>query len=132
MTRTLEFFCQDDLLAELDELVQVELDQSLLDIEGTENVSLPNVPSTSLPSRPGKSLMWDILQSMFGRDFRQFWSGKVSVHVTSANSVLKTQYARSNPLVSISVLSVFLAIKAKKEEDDDDMEDLQRWAMEAI
>lgn len=30
------------------------------------------------------------------------------------------------------ILSVFLAIKAKKEEDDDDMEDLQRWAMEAI
>ncbi|CAG03240.1 unnamed protein product, partial [Tetraodon nigroviridis] len=44
----------DDLLAELDELVQVELDQNLLDIEGTGNVSLPNVPSTSLPSRPAK------------------------------------------------------------------------------
>lgn len=25
----------------------------------------------------------------------------------------------------------FLAITAKKEEDDEDMEDLQRWAMEA-
>lgn len=52
----LQFCCQDDLLAELDELVQLELDQSLLDIEGTGNVPLPNVPSTSLPSRPGKSL----------------------------------------------------------------------------
>lgn len=60
MTRTHWFFCQDDLLAELDELVQVELDQSLLDIEGTENVTLPNVPSASLPSRPGKSLKLDI------------------------------------------------------------------------
>uniref|UniRef100_H3D385 Charged multivesicular body protein 4Bb n=1 Tax=Tetraodon nigroviridis TaxID=99883 RepID=H3D385_TETNG len=47
-----EQFDEDDLLAELDELVQVELDQNLLDIEGTGNVSLPNVPSTSLPSRP--------------------------------------------------------------------------------
>lgn len=43
-------------MAELDELVQLELDQSLLDIEGTENVPLPNVPSASLPSRPGKSM----------------------------------------------------------------------------
>ncbi|TWW56439.1 charged multivesicular body protein 4b-like [Takifugu flavidus] len=68
-----EQFDEDDLMAELDELVQLELDQSLLDIEGTENVPLPSVPSASLPSRP-----------------------------------------------------------AKKEEDDDGMEDLQRWAMEAI
>lgn len=67
MTRTRQLFCQDDLLAELDELVQVELDQKLLDIEGTDNVPLPNVPSTSLPSRPGKSLTWGILQGVAAR-----------------------------------------------------------------
>lgn len=46
---------QDELLAELDELEQEELDKNLLEIGGSENVPLPNVPSTSLPSRPGKS-----------------------------------------------------------------------------
>ncbi|CAB1329422.1 unnamed protein product [Coregonus sp. 'balchen'] len=51
-----------------------ELDKNLLEIGGTEDVSLPNVPSTSLPTRPAK----------------------------------------------------------KKDEDEDDMEDLQRWAMEAM
>lgn len=45
---------QDELLAELDELEQEELDKNLLEIGGPENVPLPNVPSTSLPSRPGK------------------------------------------------------------------------------
>lgn len=80
LTRTLQLFCQDDLLAELDELVQLDLDQSLLDIEGTENVPLPNVPSASLPSRPGKSPTGGILPSTFGSDFRQFGSGKVSEH----------------------------------------------------
>lgn len=40
-------------MAELEELEQEELDKNLLDIEGTENVPLPNVPSTSLPARPG-------------------------------------------------------------------------------
>lgn len=49
-------FPQDELLAELDELQQEELDKNLLEIGGSENVPLPNVPSTSLPSRPGKSL----------------------------------------------------------------------------
>lgn len=49
-------FSQDELLAELDELQQEELDKNLLEIGGSENVPLPNVPSTSLPSRPGKSL----------------------------------------------------------------------------
>lgn len=48
---------QDELLAELDELEQEELDKNLLEIGGPENVPLPNVPSTSLPSRPGKSLL---------------------------------------------------------------------------
>lgn len=48
---------QDELLAELDELEQEELDKNLLEIGGTENVPLPNVPSTSLPARPGKSLL---------------------------------------------------------------------------
>lgn len=48
---------QDELLAELDELEQEELDKNLLEIGGPENVPLPNVPSTSLPSRPGKKLL---------------------------------------------------------------------------
>ncbi|KAK6307812.1 charged multivesicular body protein 4c [Coregonus clupeaformis] len=69
-----EEFDEDELLAELDELEQEELDKNLLEIGGTEDVSLPNVPSTSLPTRPAK----------------------------------------------------------KKDEDEDDMEDLQRWAMEAM
>lgn len=47
---------QDELLAELDELQQEEVERSLLEIGGSENVNLPNVPSTSLPSRGGKSL----------------------------------------------------------------------------
>jgi len=42
---------QDELLAELEELEQEELDKNLLEIG--DNVPLPNVPSTSLPSRPG-------------------------------------------------------------------------------
>lgn len=68
-----EEFDDDELLAELDELQQEEVERSLLEIGGSENVNLPNVPSTSLPSRG-----------------------------------------------------------AKKEEDEDEMEDLQRWAMEAM
>uniref|UniRef100_A0A8C7ULQ9 Charged multivesicular body protein 4b n=1 Tax=Oncorhynchus mykiss TaxID=8022 RepID=A0A8C7ULQ9_ONCMY len=50
-----------------------ELDKNLLEIGGTEDAHLPNVPSTSLPSRP-----------------------------------------------------------AKEDEDEDEMDNLQRWAMEAI
>ncbi|GLD45843.1 charged multivesicular body protein 4b [Lates japonicus] len=49
-----EEFDEDELLAELDELEQEELDKNLLEIGGPENVPLPNVPSTSLPSRPAK------------------------------------------------------------------------------
>lgn len=49
-------FSQDELLAELDELQELELEKSLPEIGGSENIPLPNVPSTSLPSRPGKSL----------------------------------------------------------------------------
>ncbi|GAA6095677.1 charged multivesicular body protein 4b isoform X2 [Tachysurus ichikawai] len=49
-----EEFDEDELLAELEELEQEELDKNLLEIGGTENVQLPNVPSTSLPSRPAK------------------------------------------------------------------------------
>ncbi|KAI5608618.1 charged multivesicular body protein 4b, partial [Silurus asotus] len=48
-----EDFDEDELLAELEELEQEELDKNLLEIRDTENVLLPNVPSTSLPSRPG-------------------------------------------------------------------------------
>ncbi|KAM9482684.1 charged multivesicular body protein 4b isoform 2-T2 [Clarias gariepinus] len=47
-----EEFDEDELLAELEELEQEELDKNLLEIGGTENVLLPNVPSTSLPPRP--------------------------------------------------------------------------------
>ncbi|KAF4083622.1 hypothetical protein AMELA_G00143920 [Ameiurus melas] len=47
-----EEFDEDELLAELEKLEQEDLDKNLLEIGGTENVLLPNVPSTSLPSRP--------------------------------------------------------------------------------
>ncbi|KAI9531021.1 Charged multivesicular body protein 4C [Dissostichus eleginoides] len=49
-----EEFDEDELLAELDELEQEELDKNLLEIGGPENAPLPNVPSSSLPSRPAK------------------------------------------------------------------------------
>ncbi|XP_076869862.1 charged multivesicular body protein 4b [Brachyhypopomus gauderio] len=49
-----EEFDEDELLAELEELEQEELDKNLLEIGSTENVPLPNVPSTSLPARPAK------------------------------------------------------------------------------
>lgn len=42
-------------MAELEELEQEELDKNLLEIGGPETAPLPNVPSTSLPSRPGKN-----------------------------------------------------------------------------
>lgn len=45
---------EDELLAELEDLEQEELDNNLLVIEGTEDVPLPSVPSTSLPARPAK------------------------------------------------------------------------------
>nr|XP_046240944.1 charged multivesicular body protein 4b [Scatophagus argus] len=49
-----EDYDEDELMAELEELEQEELDRNLLEIEGTEDVPLPSVPSTSLPSRPAK------------------------------------------------------------------------------
>ncbi|KAG5838967.1 charged multivesicular body protein 4b-like [Anguilla rostrata] len=49
-----EEFDEDELLAELEELEQEELDKNLLEIRGTEDVPLPSVPSSSLPSRPAK------------------------------------------------------------------------------
>ncbi|XP_063076458.1 charged multivesicular body protein 4b [Engraulis encrasicolus] len=49
-----EDFDEDELNAELEELEQEELDKNLLDIGGTEDVPLPSVPSTSLPSKPAK------------------------------------------------------------------------------
>ncbi|XP_022614438.1 charged multivesicular body protein 4b [Seriola dumerili] len=49
-----EEYDEDELMAELEELEQEELDKNLLEIEGTEDVPLPSVPSTSLPSRPAK------------------------------------------------------------------------------
>lgn len=63
------FLRQDELLAELDELEQEELDKNLLEIGGPENAPLPNVPSTSLPSRPGREnssvLTWSQHLSLF-------------------------------------------------------------------
>uniref|UniRef100_A0A1A7Y5W2 Charged multivesicular body protein 4B n=1 Tax=Iconisemion striatum TaxID=60296 RepID=A0A1A7Y5W2_9TELE len=49
-----EDYDEDELMAELEELEQEELDQNLLEIKGTEDVPLPSVPSTSLPSKPAK------------------------------------------------------------------------------
>ncbi|KAG7272054.1 hypothetical protein CRUP_025991 [Coryphaenoides rupestris] len=49
-----EDYDEDELMAELEELEQEELDKNLLEIADTEDVPLPNVPSTSLPARPAK------------------------------------------------------------------------------
>ncbi|KAM6927327.1 charged multivesicular body protein 4b isoform 1-T1 [Xenentodon cancila] len=49
-----EEYDEDELMAELEELEQEELDRNLLEIKGTDDVTLPSVPSTSLPSRPAK------------------------------------------------------------------------------
>ncbi|XP_030585702.1 charged multivesicular body protein 4b [Archocentrus centrarchus] len=49
-----EDYDEDELMAELEELEQEELDKNLLEVGGTEDVSLPSVPSTSLPAKPGK------------------------------------------------------------------------------
>ncbi|XP_076601635.1 charged multivesicular body protein 4b [Chaetodon auriga] len=49
-----EDYDEDELMAELEELEQEELDKNLLEIEGTEDVPLPSVPSTTLPSKPAK------------------------------------------------------------------------------
>lgn len=54
---------QDELLTELEELEQEELDKNLLEIGDKENVLLPNVPSISLPSRPGNGYLGFILMS---------------------------------------------------------------------
>ncbi|XP_061689499.1 charged multivesicular body protein 4b [Syngnathoides biaculeatus] len=45
---------EDELMAELEELEQEELDRNLLEVEGTPDVTLPSVPSVSLPSGPAK------------------------------------------------------------------------------
>ena len=50
-------------MAELEELEQEELDQNLLTID-TSVDTLPSVPSTSLPSKPGLNLLLDqVLES---------------------------------------------------------------------
>lgn len=49
-----EDYDEDELMAELEELEQEELDNNLLEIQGTPDVPLPSVPSTSLPSNPAK------------------------------------------------------------------------------
>ncbi|XP_030640139.1 charged multivesicular body protein 4c isoform X2 [Chanos chanos] len=49
-----EDYDEDELLAELEELEQEELDKNLLEIGGTENVPLPNVPANPLPSKTAK------------------------------------------------------------------------------
>lgn len=50
-----EEYDEDELMAELEELEQEELDKNLLEVGGAEDVPLPSVPSTSLPSRPGEA-----------------------------------------------------------------------------
>ncbi|XP_059185973.1 charged multivesicular body protein 4b [Centropristis striata] len=54
-----EEFDEDELMAELEEMEQEQLDKDLLAVEGTEDVPLPSVPSTSLPSRPAKKVEED-------------------------------------------------------------------------
>ncbi|KAJ8245003.1 hypothetical protein GJAV_G00276780 [Gymnothorax javanicus] len=49
-----EDYDEDELMAELEELEQEELDKNLLEIGGTENVPLPNVPSTLPHEKPAK------------------------------------------------------------------------------
>ncbi|XP_028302176.1 charged multivesicular body protein 4b [Gouania willdenowi] len=49
-----EDYDEDELMAELEDLEQEELDANLLEIRGTEDVTLPSIPSTSLPSAPAK------------------------------------------------------------------------------
>nr|XP_020476887.1 charged multivesicular body protein 4b [Monopterus albus] len=49
-----EEYDEDELMAELEDMEQEELDKNLLEVEGTEDVPLPSVPSTSLPSKPAK------------------------------------------------------------------------------
>lgn len=49
-----EDYDEDELMAELEELEQEELDKNLLEIGGTENVPLPNVPSGLPQERPAK------------------------------------------------------------------------------
>ncbi|KAM4583456.1 charged multivesicular body protein 4b [Fundulus diaphanus] len=49
-----EDYDEDELMAELEEMEQEELDKNLLEIQGTEDVPLPSVPSTSLPAKPAK------------------------------------------------------------------------------
>lgn len=61
---------------------------------------------------------------MFDRDLRQFQSGRCHL------IILFWRHNMQDPILFFC-LFVFLPIKAKKEEDDEDMEDLQRWAMEA-
>ncbi|XP_030640138.1 charged multivesicular body protein 4c isoform X1 [Chanos chanos] len=53
-----EDYDEDELLAELEELEQEELDKNLLEIGGTENVPLPNVPANPLPSKTGLNNLW--------------------------------------------------------------------------
>lgn len=63
---TFKLVCvQDELMAELEELEQEELDKNLLEIEGTEDVPLPSVPSASLPSRPGITSHFNTSQHTF-------------------------------------------------------------------
>lgn len=48
-------------MAELEELEQEELDKNLLEISGPETVPLPNVPSISLPSKPGECFLSTVM-----------------------------------------------------------------------
>uniref|UniRef100_A0A3Q0TEK4 Charged multivesicular body protein 4Bb n=1 Tax=Amphilophus citrinellus TaxID=61819 RepID=A0A3Q0TEK4_AMPCI len=77
-----EEFDEDELLAELDELEQEELDKNLLEIGGPETTPLPNVPSTSLPSRPGKSSLRKRTQHLGGLGCRVFFSFGVTEEIS--------------------------------------------------
>ncbi|KAM8868780.1 charged multivesicular body protein 4b-like [Synchiropus picturatus] len=57
-------FDEDELLSELEELEQEEMDKKLLEVEGTEDVSLPSVPPSSLPTVPTKKKEEEDLDGM--------------------------------------------------------------------
>lgn len=66
-------------MAELEELEQEELDKNLLEISGPETVPLPNVPSISIPSKPG----------MYGALPETPWIVKKYAYLTASSSDLR-------------------------------------------
>lgn len=72
-------------MAELEELEQEELDKNLLEISGPETVPLPNVPSISIPSKPG----------MYGSFPETSWIVKKYACLTASSSDLRDLAAGS-------------------------------------